>query len=309
MMPAIDHLARRLEEIPGAKGRLRRKALLAPYTTYRIGGPADLLYEAATTADLEEAWQLAHEHGVGCLVLGRGSNVLVADKGVRGLVILNRCTGLEVDPGGVLRVASGTLLSEVAEQTAAEGWAGLEWSVGIPGSVGGAIVGNAGAHGGYVGDALQSVTVLDHGEVRTLSGPELGMGYRTSRFKSIPNHNGRPVILEATFALRPADPRALARQMAEWLQWRADRHPLEPSAGSVFKRTAQYPAGFLIEQADLKGRRRGGAQVSPKHANFIVNLGTATADDVRGLVEEVREAVEARFGVRLELEIELVGEW
>ncbi|MCL6429554.1 MAG: UDP-N-acetylmuramate dehydrogenase [Anaerolineae bacterium] len=309
MMPAMDRLAERLRRIPGSEERVHRHVPLAPYTTYRIGGPADLVYEATTAPELQQAWQLAHEHGVSCLVLGRGSNVLVADKGVRGLVILNRCSGLKVDPGGVLTVASGTLLSEVAERTASEGWAGLEWSVGIPGSVGGAIVGNAGAHGGYVGDVLEAVTVLDHGEVRTLARPELGMGYRTSLFKTIPNHNGRPVILEATFALRPADSRVLRRQMAEWLQWRVDRHPQEPSAGSVFKRTAQYPAGFLIEQADLKGRRRGGAQVSPRHANFIVNLGVATAEDVRALLEEVRETVEARFGVRLELEIELVGEW
>ncbi|MDI7274789.1 MAG: UDP-N-acetylmuramate dehydrogenase [Anaerolineae bacterium] len=309
MKPAIERLAQRLRQAQGGEERLRLDEPLAPYTTYRIGGPADLVFEATTVAELQQAWRLAYEHGVSCLVLGRGSNVLVADRGVRGLVVINRCTGYEVQPGGILRVASGMALTEVAERTAAEGWAGLEWSVGIPGTVGGAIVGNAGAQGGYVGDVLQTVTVLDHGQVRTLAGAEMGMGYRTSLFKAIPRQNGRPLILEATFAMRPADPRALAQQMQEWLQWRAERHPQEPSAGSVFKRTAQYPAGFLIEQANLKGKRRGGAQVSPRHANFIVNLGSATADDVRGLLEEIREAVEARFGVRLELEIELVGEW
>ncbi len=308
MKPAVDTLADELRAA-GCAARLRAGVPLAPYTTFRIGGPADLVLEATSNAEIEEGWRLAHERGLPCLVLGRGSNVLVADRGVRGLVIVNRCQEEDLSPTGTFTVTSGTPLTKAARDTARQGWAGLEWAVGIPGSVGGAIIGNAGAHGGYVGDVLQSATILDHGEIRTLAGAELGMGYRTSRFKAIPAGNGRPVILEARFALRPGDPQALAAQMAEWIQWRSERHPQEPSAGSVFKRTAQYPAGFLIDQAGLKGETRGAAQVSPKHANFIVNLGGATADDVRGLVEEVRETVEARFGVSLELEIELVGDW
>lgn len=308
MKPAVERVAEKLRSA-GWGDRLRQEAPLAPYTTFRIGGAADLLVEVRSSAELEQAWQVAHACEVPCLVLGRGSNVLVADRGVRGLVAINHAESWDLSQAGCLRVASGMPLTEVARRTAAAGWAGLEWSVGIPGSVGGAIVGNAGAHGGYVGDVLQAVTVLDHGQIRTLSGAELGMGYRTSVFKSMPTSNGRPIILEAVFALRPGDAEALERQLVELVQWRAERHPKEPSAGSVFKRTAQYPAGFLIDQVGLKGERRGDAQVSPKHANFIVNLGHASADDVRGLVEQIREAVEARFGAWLELEIELIGEW
>lgn len=308
MKPVNKRLADGLRAL-GFGARLAERASLAPYTTFRIGGMADLLLEVASRDELVQAWRLAHHHEVPCLVLGRGSNVLVADRGVRGLVIINRSADWDLNPTGVLRVASGALLSTVAEETASRGWGGLEWSVGIPGSVGGAIVGNAGAHGGYMADALQAVTVAEGDDIRTLPVSELGMGYRTSRFKATPGCNGRPLIVEASFGLRPADSRALAQQMAEWLQWRLERHPREPSAGSVFKRTAQYPAGFLIDQAGLKGRRRGDAQVSEAHANFIVNLGKATASDVRGLAEEVQEIVEARFGVRLELEIEMIGDW
>jgi UDP-N-acetylmuramate dehydrogenase len=308
MKPATEHLADKLCSA-GWEERLREQVPLAPYTTYHIGGLADLLVEVADPAELKEIWQLARACEVGCLVLGQGSNILVADRGVRGLVVLNRCTGSELSATGVLRAASGTALAELARRTAAAGWAGLEWGVGIPGSIGGAIVGNAGAHGGYVGDVLVAAMVLDHGETRTLNSGELGLGYRTSVFKTTPASNGRPVILDATFALRPDDVGALEQRMQEWLLWRANRQPQEPSAGSVFKRTAQYPAGFLIDQAGLKGKRFGDAQISPKHANFIVNLGSASADDVRGLVEEVQETVEARFGARLELEIEFVGDW
>ncbi len=308
MKPAIECLADKLRAA-GWGDRLQEQAPLAPYTTFRIGGAADLLLEAADVSQLQEAWKAAQACDVRCLVLGRGSNILMADRGFRGLVVINRCRGWKLNLTGGLTVASGVPLSEVARQTAASGWAGLEWSVGIPGSVGGAVVGNAGAQGGYIADVLQSVTVLDHGELRTLAGAQLGMGYRTSLFKAQPTNNGRPLILEATFALRPGDAPALQQQMAEWLRWRAERHPQEPSAGSVFKRTTQYPAGFLIEQAGLKGKRRGDAQVSPKHANFIVNLGSATAADVRALVEEVRDTVQARFGLGLELEIEILGDW
>lgn len=308
MKPAIERLAERLRSA-GWADRLHEQMPLAPYTTFRLGGPADLLVEATSSAELLELWQAAYDSGVPCLVLGRGSNILVSDRGVRGLVVLNRSSDWSLGPSGTLTVASGVALSEVARRTAASGWAGLEWSVGIPGSVGGAVVGNAGAHGGYVGDVVQAVTVLDHGQVRTLGREEMGLGYRTSMFKAVPSCNGRPLILDATFSLRPGDAATLQRRMEELLQWRADRHPQEPSAGSVFKRTEQYPAGFLIEQAGLKGMRVGGAQVSVKHANFVVNLGDAKAEEVRALIEEIRETVWARFGVGLELEIELVGEW
>ncbi len=308
MKPATRNLADVLRSA-GWGDRLTENAPLAPYTTFRIGGAADLLVQATGTGELQELWRLARECEVPWRVLGRGSNVLVADRGVRGLVVINRCAGWELSPTGNLRVASGALLSEVARETASAGWAGLEWGVGIPGSIGGAVFGNAGAHGGYVGDVLESVTVLEDGQVRTLAASEVGLGYRTTRFKAASNGHGHPLILEATFSLRPGDAEVLKRQMADWLRWRVEHHPKEPSAGSVFKRTDQYPAGFLIDQAGLKGKRRGDAQVSPLHANFIVNLGNARASDVRGLVEEIQGIVEKQFGTHLELEIEMIGDW
>ena len=307
MKPAIQRLCEELRSA-GWGDRFSENTPLAPYTTYRIGGAADIVFQATSSVELQELWRLAHKYEVPWLVLGRGSNVLVADRGVRGLVVINRCRGWELTPMGTLKVASGELLSDVARQTASAGWAGLEWGVGIPGSIGGAVVGNAGAHGGYLGDVLESVTILEGGEVKTLAAAEIGLGYRTSRFKAVRNGN-RPLILEATLGLRPGDAEALQHQMAEWMRWRAEHHPKEPSAGSVFKRTARYPAGFLIDQAGLKGRRHGDAQVSLQHANFIVNLGNARASDVRSLVEEIQSTVEKQFGERLELEIEIIGEW
>jgi UDP-N-acetylmuramate dehydrogenase len=308
MKPAMDALVKHLEA-RGWRDRVRVDAPMSEYTTFRIGGAADVLAEAKSTAELRELWQAACDFGVHCLVLGRCSNILVADRGVRGLVVLNHCQGYDLSETGRLTVASGTSLGDAARLSAAAGWAGLEWSVGIPGSVGGAVVGNAGAHGGYMGDALQSVTLLEHGRIVIRSVAEIGMGYRTTALKQAPACNGRPVILDATFALRPGDGVELARQMDEWLHWRRERQPQEPSAGSVFKRTAQYPAGFLIDQAGLKGRSRGGATISTQHANFIINQGGATAADVRGLAEEVQEIVEQNFGAHLEMEIELIGEW
>ncbi|MGQ9681108.1 MAG: UDP-N-acetylmuramate dehydrogenase [Anaerolineae bacterium] len=308
MNSAIAELVARLRAAGVVEG-LEQQVPLAAYTTFGIGGVADLAFEARSSDALAAACRAASACDIPCLVLGRGSNVLVSDRGVRGLVIINRTEGCVLAPDGRLTAVSGTSLTDVARRSAEAGWAGLEWAVGIPGSVGGAIVGNAGAHGGYIGDVLEAATVLDHGEVRRLGAADLGFGYRTSRLKEVATGNGRPVVLEATFSLRPGVREALERQMDEWLAWRSDRHPQEPSAGSVFKRTAQYPAGFLIEQAGLKGHRRGDALVAPEHANFIVNVGAASADDVRALIEEIQEEVEARFGVRLELEIELVGDW
>ena len=182
--------------------------------------------------------------------------------------------------------------------------------MGIPGSVGGAIVGNAGAYGSYIGDVTRKATVLTpDGTVRTLSATEIGFGYRTSRFKGQAGKGEQEIILSAEFALRPEPVQSLAEKMADYTRRREASQPTEPSAGSVFKRTKQYPAGFLIEQAGLKGTRIGGAQISPKHANFIVNLGQARAADVKALIDLAQERVRERFGVELELEIELVGEW
>jgi UDP-N-acetylmuramate dehydrogenase len=211
----------------------------------------------------------------------------------------------------VVEAESGALLREVARRTVEQALEGLEWATGIPGTVGGAVVGNAGAYGGYVSDCLTGAMVLspDEGE-RWWVSKELRLGYRSSTLKKGRKDAGfEPVVLSASFTLRRGDIALIRERVAECSRRRAERQPEGLSAGSVFKRTAQYPAGFLIENTGLKGKRVGGAVVSPKHANFIVNLGTATAMDVQELIELVRREVYEAFKITLELEIELVGDW
>jgi UDP-N-acetylmuramate dehydrogenase len=278
------------------------------HTSFRIGGPADLYAVATSAQELVELVSLAREHDVPYLSIGQGTNVLVADEGIRGLVIENGGREVWFENGAVLYAESGALLRDLARESARRGLGGLEWAVGIPGSVGGAIVGNAGAYGGYVGDVARKVTMLAaDGTVRELSAKEMGFGYRTSRFKG--TQGRQEVILSAEFALRPQPAQALAEKMADYTRRREASQPTEPSVGSIFKRTKQYPAGFLIEQAGLKGTRIGGAQIAPKHANFIVNLGGARAADVKALIDLAQEQIREQFSMKLELEIELIGEW
>jgi UDP-N-acetylmuramate dehydrogenase len=280
------------------------------HTSFRIGGPADLYTVATSAQELSELVSLAREGDMPCLIIGRGTNILVADKGIRGLVIENRGREIWFENDAVLYAESGALLGDLARESARRSLGGLEWAVGIPGSVGGAIVGNAGAYGRYIGDVTQKAAVLAaDGTVRELSAVEMGFGYRTSRFKEQAGKGEREVILSAEFGLRPEPAQALAEKMAEYTRRREASQPTEPSVGSIFKRTKQYPAGFLIEQAGLKGTRIGDAQISPRHANFIVNLGEARAVEVKALIALAQEQVREQFGVELELEIELIGEW
>lgn len=289
--------------------------LLSRHTTFGIGGPADLFVWAHSLEQLRTYVGLAWQYQVPYFVLGSGANVLVADAGIRGLVIRNACSAVAITPEAdetwQVEVESGAELKAVARQTMSHGLAGLEWAVDVPGTVGGAVVGNAGAFGGYVGDNLRAALVLEPAEgERWWPLTDLELNYRTSVFKA--RFKGEPfpaVILSAAFALRAEDPQHIRERAEEYQLRRAESQPQGQSAGSVFMRTEQYPAGFLIDNAGLKGKRVGGAIVSPKHANFIINLGMSTARDVRDLIEYVREAVEREFGIVLELEIELVGDW
>jgi len=298
---------------------------MSRHTTFGIGGPADLFVVAHRPSQLCSAVQHAYEHNVPFFILGSGANVLVADKGIRGLVIHNQATAIHIaqQPEGdtwLVRAESGALLRTVARQAMDQDLAGLEWAVDVPGTVGGAVVGNAGAFGGYISDTLVRALVFSCQEGRQCQGfrwaaswwskEALKLGYRTSALKeSITGAGFAPVILEAAFALRRDDPVALKERAAQYTRRRLETQPTGPSAGSVFKRTTQYPAGFLIENAGLKDTRVGGAVISPQHANFIVNVGGATAQDVRKLIELVREKVHAQFKIMLELEIQLVGDW
>jgi UDP-N-acetylmuramate dehydrogenase len=300
-----------LKRMTSALGdKMRQNEPMSLHTSFRIGGPADLYAMATSAQELVELVSLALEHDIPYLIIGRGTNILVADEGIRGLVIENGVQDMYFQDGTVLYAESGALLRDLARESAQRGLGGLEWAVGIPGSVGGAIVANAGAYDGYVGDVLRRASVLGaDGAIHELSAKELGFAYRTSKFKG-QGAEGKPeVILSAEFVLRPEPAQTIVEKIADYTRRREESQPTEPSAGSVFKRTEQYPAGFLIEQAGLKGARIGGAQISPKHANFIVNLGGARAADVKALIDSAQEQVREQFGQELELEIELIGEW
>jgi UDP-N-acetylmuramate dehydrogenase len=303
---------RLLDELRAALGTdaVQAHQPLARYTAFRIGGPADLLASVDTVSALRQAVLLAWECQVPCHVLGAGSNVLVSDAGVRGLVVLNRARAVTFGELQV-RAESGASLSTVARQCVARGLAGLEWAASIPGTVGGAVVGNAGAWGGDTASTLIQATVLEPGGAVTDWPVErFDYGYRASVLKQ-PLPAGVPpaIVLAAEFALQPGDRAVLQAQVTEMVARRKASQPPGATCGSVFKNPAGDFAGRLVEAAGLKGKRREGAEISGVHANFIVNHGRASAADVRALIDEARLAVQAQFGVSLELEIELMGEW
>jgi UDP-N-acetylmuramate dehydrogenase len=304
----IRNLARALRG-QGYGDRLRFNEPLSGYTSFAIGGPADLLVVARTLDELCDCARMAWAEGVPSLVIGSGTNILASDLGTRGLAIINACRGFSGE-GGTLIAESGALLRDVARWSLAHAWAGLEWAVDVPGTVGGAVIGNAGAYGGCMADVVQWVDLLRaDGSRERLRVAELDYSYRASALKRAPRDARRPVVLEVALRLLPDDAKVLAARAAQFSEQRRWRTPEGCCAGSTFKRTLQYPAGFLIEQAGLKGCRIGGAQVSTKHANFLMNVGGATAADVKALIEKVQRVVWATFAQRLEPEIELVGDW
>ena len=303
MREALEELARALGD------SVRRQEPLAPYTSMRVGGPADLLLLCRTTEDLVRGAQEAGARGVPWWVLGGGCNVLVADAGIRGLVLVDRADQVRIEEDGTVWAEAGALIAGLAQETTRRGLAGLEWAAGLPGTVGGAVVGNAGAFGGDICSVLRTVTLLERdGTVRECQAGWLEFAYRDSRIKRLPAA-ARPAVLAATFGLQQSDPATLATRTAEILQWRRTRHPSGATMGSTFKNPPDGHAGRLIEAAGLKGYRIGGVAVSEQHANFLINTGTASAADVLALIRHVRAEVQARMGVCLELEVELVGEW
>jgi UDP-N-acetylmuramate dehydrogenase len=297
---------------------------LAHHTAMRVGGPADLLIVCESVDEVVRAVGLARQHGVDWRLLGGGCNVLVADGGVDGLVIVNRAAriefGLAKDKGANImkkeaaRAEAGAQLAILARETVGRGLTGLEWAAGLPGTVGGAVVGNAGAFEGDIASVLCSATVLGlDGEVMERPADWFEFDYRLSRIKrenlssSKGGESGEHVVLAATFGLQRGDPKALTAKADEILEWRRTRHPSGATVGSTFKNPPDSHAGYLIEQAGLRGYRIGGAQISELHGNFFMNTGDATADDVLALIKHARAEVRRQFGVELELEIELVG--
>jgi len=279
-----------------------------------VGGPADVWAPVYSVIELVGTVRVARMMNLPYFVVGEGANLLVADAGVRGVVIENHAGHVIVrrDEQAVIVLAeSGTPLADLARYCTHRGIGGLEWAVDVPGSVGGAVVGNAGAYGGRMSDLVREASVLTvDNRIDRLSAADLGFGYRSSKLKTDAALRAeRPILLSIELALCPGECGKLEEQAAQYTDRRWQRQPPEPSAGSVFKRTALYPAGYLIEQAGLKGLRLGQAQISPRHANVIINLGGATAQDVRTLMEIMRTMVHERFGETLEPEIELAGDW
>ena len=283
---------------------------LARFTTMRVGGPADLFATAHNAFELRALVRFARARAIPHLILGRGSDLVISDDGVRGLVIQVRAEGSRVD-GESYVAESGVQMARAATEAQRAGLTGLEFGLAIPGTVGGAIWANAGAHDNEVALVLKSARVLAaDGTESVVLTRDLGLAYRDSRFKHGPAGAPSELVLEATFRLSPAEPDAIKERLDEIRRWRQAHQPIGlPSAGSVFRNPAGDSAGRLIDAAGLKGLRIGGASVSEKHANFIVNDRKGSASDVRHLAERVRAEVEARSGIWLEFEIEFVGDW
>ncbi|MCS6845408.1 MAG: UDP-N-acetylmuramate--L-alanine ligase [Caldilineales bacterium] len=284
---------------------------LAPHTTLKVGGPADLLVTATSAQQLATVLRLAREHDVPATVLGGGSNVVISDAGVRGLVVINAGRGVRRHEGHVVWAESGANLAGLARQTVRWGLGGLEWAVSVPGTVGGAVVGNAGAHGGCIADNLLRATLLmPDGRVEEWPARRFGYAYRHSALKEM-LRDGRPtpVVLAAAFQLSPDDPAALEERAAQFLAHRRRTQPVEASAGSIFQNPPGDFAGRILDSLGFKGRQVGGAMVSPMHANFIVNTGAARAADVVALINQARAAAWAALGVELVPEVLFLGDW
>jgi UDP-N-acetylmuramate dehydrogenase len=294
---------------------------LARYTGWRIGGPAHFFANARTRDDLVDLVRWAGQREVPILMLGGGTNILIGDGGYPGLVIRNRATGTELDDRGdevIVRAESGAPMAGTARRLAGQGFAGLVWAEGLPGTVGGAVYGNAGCYGGdTAGNLIDATVLLPNGEIEEWSQERLGFGYRTSVLKAAqhaapadPRTPGltHPVVLAARLRLERGDRAELAAQMAEIAAGRRSKTPSGSSCGSSFKNPPGTSAGRLLDEAGLKGTRVGGAVVSERHANYIVNEGGATAADVLRLLDIMRERVLQVSGIELELEVQLVGE-
>ncbi len=308
---AYEELASRLDE-----RRLSRDEPIAPYTTFRIGGPADLFYCADSADDLAAAITAARYFAVPFFVLGLGANILVGDRGFRGLVIRNRARRFNFHDDGRLIAESGVVMGEIIPEAVERGWSGLEHYVGIPSTVGGAVwqnlhflsPGPERDRTMFIAEAVESCDILSaEGERRTVDRDYLQFGYDESVF-----HHRDDYALAVTFTLQSGDVSAMHRIIQENLSWRGARHPwlqFHPSAGSIFRKIEGVGAGRLIDQLGLKGHRIGGAQISHIHANIMVNLGGATARDVRELIDLARSRVRDELGHELTPEIAFVGEF
>jgi UDP-N-acetylmuramate dehydrogenase len=304
--PIVD---RQLIYLPGTKCVVKPQIPLASLTSFRVGGPAEWYVAPQNLEELQASLEWSQTEGLAVTLIGAGSNLLVSDRGLPGLVIGTRHLRYSrFDLGtGLLTVAAGEPLPRVAWQVAELGWQGLEWAVGIPGSIGGAVVMNAGAHKSCIADILVSAQVLSpNGVLETLTPDQLSYSYRTSILQG-----SQRLVTQATFQLQPgADPKQVLATTSEHLEQRRRTQPYHlPSCGSVFRNPLPYTAGWLIEQSGLKGYQIGAAQVAQRHANFILNCGGAKANDIWQLIRYIQHQVEQRWSLLLEPEVKAIGEF
>jgi UDP-N-acetylmuramate dehydrogenase len=309
--PPIDKIAVGAEIARRIGVRAERDAPLAKQTTMRVGGTADLFVTAFNAFELRGLLRFARSRSIPLTVIGRGSNIVISDRGVRGLVVHVRVEQSAVADDRYT-AAAGVPMARAATETQKAGLSGLEFGLAIPGTVGGAVWANAGAHGSDVASILDSADVLlaDGTEAR-VPAADLGLAYRDSRFKHQVDGTEREIVLGATFRLTPQPAEVIRERLDDIRKWRQAHQPLGlPSAGSVFRNPADGPAaGFMIERAGLKGFRMGSATVSEKHANFIISDKGGRAADVRRLADHVRATIQATDGIDLRFEIEFVGDW
>ncbi|MDR1205344.1 MAG: UDP-N-acetylmuramate dehydrogenase [Peptococcaceae bacterium] len=284
-------------------GTFEANAVLSNMTSWDIGGPAEGLCTPFTRQACESILERAAATGVPVTVLGHGTNVLISDRGVRGLVLCTRRLSDIRMEGTRVYADAGVSLPNLAVAAAEAGLTGLEFAAGIPGTVGGAVAANAGAHGREIKDALEFVTLWSNRERRVCFAQELDLRYRRSRLRE-----SREVVLEACFKLEKGDPGESLAKIRQWGRERREKQPLQyPNGGSVFRNPAEHSAGWYIERAGLKGASAGRAQISVKHANFIVNLGGAKAADVLDLIKQAQQTVLTKYGEHLETEVVLLG--
>jgi len=300
-----DQFLTELQNVMGGSGIFMEEPM-KKHTTFRVGGPADVLVQPDETA-LAAILALCRQYHVSYSFIGNGSNLLVGDKGIRGVVIemTDPMGNIEVD-GTKITAQAGAMLSKIANTAASNGLGGMEFAAGIPGSVGGAVVMNAGAYGGEMKDIIEKVYVLDeNGAQLELDRDALDLGYRHS---CIPEK--KYIVTKVVLELVPRNEAEIRSEMKELNEKRAEKQPLQyPSAGSTFKRPEGYFAGKLIMDAGLRGYQVGGAQVSEKHCGFVINKGEATAADICRLMQDVSDKVQAQFGVVLEPEVKMIGEF
>ena len=300
-MSALERLVVAVEAV----GEVRREEPMWKHTTFGVGGPADVYAIVRSAEALKAAVQAATGLGQPWFVLGSGSNIVVADGGIRGLVIDNRSNGEEALGQTDYRLASGVSFAAFARKACRKGIGGLTWAVGIPGTIGGAVVYNAGAYGGCLADVLVRARLADGEADAWFDAKELDLVYRGSTLRERPGG----VVLEAELALQPAAASALLGTVAEYDRRRLAAQPRGRNAGSMFKNPPEHPAWKLIDAVGLRGMRRGDAGISEQHSNFFVNHGSARAADVNWLVEEAECRVRDQFGIELQREVAFVGAW